>query len=125
MPLNTGKMSIRLSSILIVICIHFVQGKVFWASTPAANWSNLIREAYPIGNGRLGGILPLLNVSTFSNKIIAMPFGAPGQDKVNLNIDSLWSGGPFMVDVCQKPSILSSILFSHRRKELHRGKSTY
>jgi hypothetical protein len=24
-----------------------------------------------------------------------MPFGSPGADQVNLNIDSLWSGGPF------------------------------
>lgn len=38
-----------------------------------------MREAFPVGNGQLG----------------AMPFGFPGQEKVNLNIDSLWSGGPF------------------------------
>lgn len=27
----------------------------------------------------------------------AMPFGSPGKEKVNLNLDSLWSGGPFEV----------------------------
>jgi hypothetical protein len=26
---------------------------------------------------------------------VAMPFGFPGNEKVILNVDSLWSGGPF------------------------------
>ncbi|KAL5314437.1 hypothetical protein ACEPPN_017077 [Leptodophora sp. 'Broadleaf-Isolate-01'] len=38
-----------------------------------------MQQAYPIGNGKLG----------------AMPFGSPGSEQVNLNIDSLWWGGPF------------------------------
>jgi alpha-L-fucosidase 2 len=28
-----------------------------------------------------------------------MPFGAPGAEKIVLNIDSLWSGGPFQSSV--------------------------
>ncbi|KFY55223.1 hypothetical protein V497_07111 [Pseudogymnoascus sp. VKM F-4516 (FW-969)] len=55
-----------------------VAGLGLWSSSPAT-FGNLIKETYPIGNGRLG----------------AMPFGPPGAEKVVLNIDSLWSGGPF------------------------------
>lgn len=54
------------------------EAKTLWSSSPA-KYSNVIREAYPLGNGRLG----------------AMSFGAAGAEKVNLNLDSLWSGGPF------------------------------
>jgi hypothetical protein len=28
-----------------------------------------------------------------------MPFGEAGTEKLNLNYDDLWSGGPFQVDV--------------------------
>ncbi|MBB3126635.1 alpha-L-fucosidase 2 [Paenibacillus rhizosphaerae] len=45
-----------------------------WYTRPAAGWN----EALPIGNGRLG----------------AMVFGTPGQEKVQLNEDSIWYGGP-------------------------------
>mgnify|MGYP001371817131 FL=1 len=41
---------------------------------PATNWN----EALPIGNGRLGG----------------MVFGTIGQERVQLNEDSVWYGGP-------------------------------
>ena len=30
---------------------------------------------------------------------IAMPFGNPGSESINLNVDSLWSGGPFECSV--------------------------
>ncbi|KAH8816788.1 glycosyl hydrolase family 65, N-terminal domain-containing protein [Xylogone sp. PMI_703] len=52
--------------------------KGLWAST-SASFGSLTQEAYFLGNGRLG----------------AMPFGQPGAGKVVLNVDSLWSGGPF------------------------------
>uniref|UniRef100_UPI00406D19DA glycoside hydrolase family 95 protein n=1 Tax=Paenibacillus sp. FSL H8-0548 TaxID=1920422 RepID=UPI00406D19DA len=45
-----------------------------WFTSPAANWN----EALPIGNGRLG----------------AMVSGAIGLDKIQLNEDSIWYGGP-------------------------------
>ncbi|XOK63015.1 glycosyl hydrolase family 95 catalytic domain-containing protein [Paenibacillus elgii] len=45
-----------------------------WYSAPARRWE----EALPIGGGRLGG----------------MAFGTVGQDKIQLNEDSVWYGGP-------------------------------
>ncbi|KAL5345786.1 hypothetical protein ACLOAV_009540 [Pseudogymnoascus australis] len=65
-------------AVLSAVALPMVAGKGLWSSTPAA-FADLIKETYPIGNGRLG----------------AMPFGPPGAEKVVLNIDSLWSGGPF------------------------------
>lgn len=46
-----------------------------------ANSSDIIRTAYPIGNGRLGALL----------------HGGPLSEVLTLNVDSLWSGGPFNV----------------------------
>ena len=48
--------------------------KTLWYTQPAANWN----EALPIGNGRLG----------------AMVFGEPARDRLQLNEESLWDGGP-------------------------------
>ncbi|WP_276357567.1 glycoside hydrolase family 95 protein [Cohnella caldifontis] len=45
-----------------------------WFDKPAGEWE----EALPIGNGKLG----------------AMVFGHPSQDRIALNEDSLWYGGP-------------------------------
>src|SRR5687768_11370127 len=45
-----------------------------WYTQPAAKWE----EALPVGNGRLG----------------AMVFGGAGEERLQLNEDSLWSGGP-------------------------------
>ena len=45
-----------------------------WYTTPAQTWV----EALPVGNGRLG----------------AMVFGGIAQDRLQLNEDTLWSGGP-------------------------------
>ena len=42
--------------------------------SPAGTWN----EALPIGNGRLG----------------AMAYGAPGLERIQLNEDTLWAGGP-------------------------------
>ena len=33
----------------------------------------------------------------------AIPFGEPGSEKVLLNVDSLWSGGPFEAEVSSVP----------------------
>ncbi len=46
-----------------------------WYRQPAAEWV----EALPIGNGRLGG----------------MVFGGVADDRVQLNEDTFWSGGPY------------------------------
>lgn len=45
-----------------------------WYDSPATNWN----EALPIGNGRLGG----------------MVFGNPAQEQLQLNEETIWSGGP-------------------------------
>src|ERR1051325_4091676 len=46
-----------------------------WYRRPAAQWV----EALPVGNGRLG----------------AMVFGGVEQERIQLNEDTLWSGGPY------------------------------
>ncbi|KEP50433.1 glycoside hydrolase family 95 protein [Rhizoctonia solani 123E] len=51
-------------------------GNGLWYSEPAVNWS---MQYLPIGNGYLG----------------AMINGDPISDRIQLNIESLWSGGPF------------------------------
>ncbi|RYP93568.1 hypothetical protein DL770_000310 [Monosporascus sp. CRB-9-2] len=64
--------------------VTVTSARSLWSSIPAAfgpqdsdDW--ILKTGYPVGNGRLG----------------AIPFGAPGSDKAILNVDSLWSGGPF------------------------------
>jgi alpha-L-fucosidase 2 len=56
--------------------IGVAAGKEFrlWYRQPASKWL----EALPLGNGRLG----------------AMVWGGPQQERIDLNIDTLWSGGP-------------------------------
>ena len=49
--------------------------QVLWYRQPALHWT----EALPVGNGRLG----------------AMVFGGVGHERLQLNEDSLWSGGPY------------------------------
>ena len=46
-----------------------------WYARPATNWN----EALPIGNGRLG----------------AMVFGGVDRERLQLNEDTLWAGGPY------------------------------
>ncbi|QIL76649.1 glycoside hydrolase family 95 protein [Hymenobacter sp. HDW8] len=45
-----------------------------WYDQPAANWN----EALPLGNGRLG----------------VMVFGAPERERLQLNEETIWAGGP-------------------------------
>jgi hypothetical protein len=71
-----------------------VQGKELWSSQPATT-SDLIRTAYTLGNGRLGGRIFFLCFFSFKLTVSAMPLGGVGSDYVNLNVDSLWTGGPF------------------------------
>src|SRR3954468_22832443 len=46
-----------------------------WYERPAAAWT----EALPVGNGRIG----------------AMIFGGIAQERLQLNEDTLWGGGPY------------------------------
>lgn len=48
---------------------------VMWYQNPAEQWI----EALPVGNGRLG----------------AMVFGRPGEERIQFNEDTRWSGGPY------------------------------
>lgn len=48
---------------------------VLWYRQPASTWT----EALPVGNGRLG----------------AMVFGGIASERIQLNEDTLWSGGPY------------------------------
>lgn len=50
------------------------QEHLLWYREPAAQWT----EALPLGNGRLG----------------AMVFGGVGEERLQLNEDTIWSGGP-------------------------------
>src|SRR5215217_2834770 len=46
-----------------------------WFSSPATKWD----EALPVGNGRLG----------------AMVFGTIADERIQLNEDTYWTGGPY------------------------------
>ncbi|KAI1816661.1 glycoside hydrolase family 95 protein [Poronia punctata] len=70
--------------LLTLSLIVLVNAKTLWSKTPATfgprdSEEYLLKTGYPIGNGKLG----------------AIPFGQPGTEKLNINVDSLWSGGPF------------------------------
>lgn len=54
---------------------QFNPATVLWYRQPAQKWE----EALPLGNGRLG----------------AMVFGKNGQERIQLNEDTYWSGGPY------------------------------
>lgn len=69
----------RLQSLLITLSLlTTTQAKSLWSSKPAIS-TDILRTAYPIGNGKLA----------------ALPFGEPGHEILSINRDSLWSGGPF------------------------------
>lgn len=57
--------------------------------TPATQWM----QALPVGNGRLG----------------AMVFGDPENERIGLNIDTLWSGGPHGSGVTDGPSTVAEV----------------
>ena len=69
-----------LKPFILFLCLFFsvqyafAQKSVLWYEKPAELWE----DALPIGNGRLG----------------AMVFGIPGKERIQLNEDSLWPGGP-------------------------------
>ncbi|QJW90356.1 glycoside hydrolase family 95 protein [Spirosoma taeanense] len=60
--------------LLLLSSWAFAQPLVLWYNRPAANWN----EALPIGNGRIG----------------AMIFGQPGHERLQLNEETVWAGGP-------------------------------
>ena len=61
----------------LFVCCLFAQDPAelkLWYQHPASNWN----EALPVGNGRLG----------------AMIFGDPAKEQIQLNEETVWSGGP-------------------------------
>ena len=60
---------------------------LLWYRRPATRWE----EALPLGNGRLG----------------AMVFGRVGQERLQLNEDTLWAGAPYTPD---NPEALAALL---------------
>lgn len=54
---------------------QFDPATVMWYAAPAADW----QAALPVGNGRLG----------------AMVFGSHGVERIQLNEETCWSGGPY------------------------------
>jgi alpha-L-fucosidase 2 len=61
--------------------------RTLWYSSPAQTWIN----ALPVGNGSLG----------------AMVFGDPVNERIALNLDTLWSGGPRTSGVTNGPAALA------------------
>jgi alpha-L-fucosidase 2 len=62
---------------------------LLWYTEPASKWI----EALPLGNGRLG----------------AMVFGGTTQERIGLNEDTLWSGGPYDPAIDVPPENLEEI----------------
>ncbi|GIK01368.1 hypothetical protein Aspvir_005402 [Aspergillus viridinutans] len=69
-------MYLALASALLLL--PGVTSRSLWSDSPGS-YADLITTAFSLGNGRVG----------------AMPLGLPGKEIINLNIDSLWQGGPF------------------------------
>ena len=65
------------------------ESSIVWYDTPAPDWDH----ALPVGNGRLG----------------AMVFGNPVHERLQLNEDSLWPGGPEWGDAKGTPADLEEI----------------
>jgi alpha-L-fucosidase 2 len=68
--------------ILLLIAVNLISvnlhSQKLWYDKPAEQWI----EALPAGNGRMG----------------AMVFGDPVNERIQLNEDSLWPGGPDWAD---------------------------
>lgn len=62
---------------------------LLWYRSPAAEWT----DALPLGNGRLG----------------AMVFGGVTRDELQLNEDTLWSGGPYQPANPDAPQHLDAV----------------
>lgn len=81
---------------------NFDPGTVLWYEQPAKQWE----EALPVGNGRLG----------------AMAFGGYGEERIQLNEETLWSGGPYSQVVKGGAKVLPKIqqlLFEGKPIEAH------
>ena len=81
----------------------FDPGTLLWYDAPAKAWE----DALPVGNGRLG----------------AMVFGKHGEERIQLNEETLWSGGPYSTVVKGGAEVLPKIqklLFEGKPLEAHK-----
>ena len=81
----------------------FNTGSLLWYDLPAKEWE----EALPVGNGRLG----------------AMVFGGHGEERIQLNEETLWSGGPYSTVVKDGAKALPEIqrlIFEGKPIDAHR-----
>lgn len=72
-------------------------GNGLWYSQPGDVWAN---GWLPVGNGYLGGMSLMLLYHNYPNAFPASIPGGTFQETTQLNIESLWSGGPFADPVC-------------------------
>ena len=68
---------------------QFNPSTLLWYKTPAKKWD----EALPVGNGRLG----------------AMVFGSNSEERIQLNEETYWSGGPYSTVVKGGAKVLPEI----------------
>nr|WP_290928577.1 glycoside hydrolase family 95 protein [Haliscomenobacter sp.] len=68
---------------------NFNPSTVLWYQEPAQKWE----EALPVGNGRLG----------------AMVFGKPSEERIQLNEETYWKGGPYSTVVKGGHEVLPEI----------------
>ena len=69
--------------------LEFNPSTLLWYDSPAGAWE----EALPVGNGRLG----------------AMVFGKYGEERIQLNEETYWSGGPYSTVVEGGAAVLPDI----------------
>ena len=93
--------------LLAAVTIHGQQSfnptTILWYESPAKEWE----EALPVGNGRLG----------------AMVFGKTGQERIQINEETLWSGGPYSTVVEGGSAYLKEIqqlIFEGKPLEAHK-----
>jgi alpha-L-fucosidase 2 len=73
-------------------------GKAIWFRTPGVSWTT---DYLPIGNGFLaGGCMNLFYLHLLTLVSLAMVQGETVYDQITLNIEDLWSGGPFQSNAC-------------------------
>ncbi len=80
----------------------FNPATLLWYNTAATKWD----EALPVGNGRLG----------------AMVFGKSGEERIQLNEETYWSGGPYSTVVKDGNKVLPEIqklVFEEKYLEAH------
>lgn len=86
-------------------------GNGLWYTSPGTSWA---QELLPIGNGHLAGMIPFIVVTFYLKRLhpAAMIHGGTIQESIQLNIESLWSGGPFQDPVCHhRPIVITSSVF--------------